>query len=94
VYVYGELSNWELSPENRMKYNPDTKAYEVELYLKQGVYNYRYFVKGKKKPAEENYFEGTYSATENNYDILVYYRVPGEFYDRIIGYQSFRFPAR
>jgi hypothetical protein len=94
VYVYGELSNWELSPENRMKYNAEKKAYEVELYLKQGVYNYRYYVKGKTAPKEENYFEGTYSATENNYDIIVYYRVPGEFYDRIIGYQNFRYPVR
>jgi hypothetical protein len=91
VYVYGELSNWELSPNNRMTYNEDRKAYEVELYLKQGIYNYRYYVKGKKSPIDENYFEGSYNATENQYDVLVYYRVPGEFYDRIIGYQSFRY---
>jgi len=94
VYVYGELSNWELAPENRMKYNPDKKAYEAELYLKQGIYNYRYYVKGKTIPVDENYFEGNYSSTENRYDILVYYRMPGEFYDRIIGYQTFQFQGK
>lgn len=93
IYVYGELSNWELAPENRMKYNKEKKAYEGKLYLKQGIYNYRYYVKGKTVSLDENYFEGNYSATENNYDILVYYRVPGEFYDRIIGYQNFRYPG-
>ena len=94
VYVYGELSNWELSPENRMTYNEERKAYETELYLKQGIYNYRYYVKGTKTTYDENYFEGSYNATENNYDIFVYYRVPGEFYDRIIGYRSFRYQGR
>ena len=91
VYVYGALSNWELAPENRMVYNAEKKAYEAQLFLKQGIYNYRYFVKGLKETKDENYFEGNYSAAENQYDILVYYRIPGEFYDRIIGYQSYRY---
>ncbi|HSZ72117.1 MAG TPA: DUF5103 domain-containing protein [Cytophagaceae bacterium] len=86
VYVYGALSNWDLAPENKMKYNSETEAYEVSFLLKQGIYNYRYFVTGKGM--EENYYEGNYNATENVYDIIVYYRVPGEFYDRIIGYQT------
>lgn len=88
VYVYGALSNWELAPENRMKYNKDHGTYEVQMLLKQGIYNYRYFVTGKGM--DENYFEGNYSATENVYDVIVYYRIPGEFYDRIIGYQTMR----
>jgi hypothetical protein len=90
VYVYGALSNWELSPDNRMKYNSDKKAYEAALFLKQGIYNYRYFTTGKGpdgKLLNENYYEGNYSATENVYEVIVYYRIPGEFYDRIIGYQ-------
>ncbi|MDB5274766.1 MAG: hypothetical protein JWO58_3133 [Chitinophagaceae bacterium] len=86
VYVYGALSNWELSPDNRMKYNSENKAYEASLFLKQGIYNYRYFVTGKGM--DENYYEGNYNATENVYDVIVYYRVPGEFYDRLIGYQT------
>ena len=88
VYVYGALSNWELAPENRMKYNSDNGAYEAKMLLKQGIYNYRYFVTGKGM--DENYYEGNYSATENVYDVIVYYRIPGEFYDRIIGYQTMR----
>jgi Domain of unknown function (DUF5103) len=88
IYVYGALSNWELAPENRMKYNKEKEAYEAQLLLKQGIYNYRYFVSGKGM--DENYYEGNYSATENTYDVIVYYRIPGEFYDRIIGYQTLR----
>lgn len=86
IYVYGALSNWELSPENRMKYDRENGVYETQMLLKQGIYNYRYFVTGKGM--DENYYEGNYSATENVYDVIVYYRIPGEFYDRIIGYQK------
>ncbi|MBC7487253.1 MAG: DUF5103 domain-containing protein [Cytophagaceae bacterium] len=88
VYIYGGLSNWQLAPENRMVYNTKNDAYEARLLLKQGIYNYRYFVTGKGM--DENYYEGNYSATENVYDVIVYYRIPGEFYDRIIGYQTMR----
>ncbi len=86
IYVYGALSNWQLAPENKMKYNSDNGAYETTMLLKQGIYNYRYLVTGKG--IDENYYEGNYSATENVYDVIVYYRIPGEFYDRIIGYQT------
>jgi hypothetical protein len=91
VYVYGGLSNWEFTPFNRMKYNEEHQAYECDMFLKQGIYNYMYIVKSDKVEYDPYYFEGSYSATENIYDVIVYYRIPGEFYDRIIGYQTYRF---
>ena len=37
---------------------------------------------------DETYFEGTHYETENQYDLLVYYRPPGTRADLLIGYQA------
>jgi hypothetical protein len=34
------------------------------------------------------YFEGTHQETENQYDLLVYYRPPGTRTDLLIAYKS------
>ena len=36
----------------------------------------------------EVYFEGSHQETENQYDLLVYYRPPGTRADLLIGYQT------
>jgi hypothetical protein len=37
---------------------------------------------------DEIYFEGSHRETENQYDLLVYYRPPGSRADLLIGYQT------
>lgn len=87
VYVFGELTDWELSEKNRMEYNTETHSYECRLLLKQGWYNYIYAVPDDRPLASVfNEFEGDYYETENDYIILVYYRDPGGRYDRLIGH--------
>jgi hypothetical protein len=87
-YVMGALSDNLFSEINKMNFNPETKAYELTLLLKQGYYNYRYEVlkKGMKK-GDPSITEGSYYETENDYIILVYYHGISSRYDRIIGYQ-------
>jgi hypothetical protein len=85
VYVFGELSDWQLKPEYKMRYEESVKAYVCEAYLKQGYYNYEYLVVNQKtgKPDEEG-FEGNWHETTNEYQILVYYRPFGQRYDRLM----------
>ena len=40
VYVYGQLSDWELRPEFLLDYSPERGAYSKKVLLKQGYYNY------------------------------------------------------
>jgi hypothetical protein len=56
------------------------------MFLKQGWYNYEFaFIKeGETNPSTNN-FEGSHYETENDYQILLYYRNPRERYDRVIG---------
>ena len=55
------------------------------MLLKQGWYNYEYSLQDKAgAPLLSTEFEGSYYETENDYMVLVYYRGPGDRYDRLI----------
>lgn len=87
IYLFGEFTGWELSPKNRMIYNPERGAYELRMLLKQGAYNYRYLVFNEKTGTVDlSHFEGNYFDTENSYSILVNYKPLGARYNRVVGY--------
>lgn len=88
MYLFGQLSNEELSEPYRMTYNPERSVYEKDLKLKQGYYNYLYFWKYKNSPrGTTDLTEGNHSETENDYTILIYYRDRSTFSDRLVGYK-------
>jgi hypothetical protein len=62
------------------EYSEIKKAYVATVFLKQGVYNYRFRIEPLNEFEEINFAEGNHSATENNYQLLVYY------YDRNAGF--------
>lgn len=85
VYVYGQLTDWQLKPEFKMQYDESVSAYVCEAYLKQGYYNYQYLVVNQKTgAADEEGFEGNWYETGNEYQILVYYRPFGVRYDQLM----------
>ena len=88
LYVSGALNNWEYNEINRMEYNFEKKAYELELFLKQGYYNYEYvhILEDSRFP-DATYLEGSYYETENDYIVYVYLSTNTSRYDRLIGYQ-------
>ncbi|WP_411766441.1 DUF5103 domain-containing protein [Winogradskyella sp. A3E31] len=85
VYVYGNYNNYALDEFNLMAYNYEKRAYEAQILLKQGFYNYKYVVVDGKGDMDEGAISGNFWQTENNYKILVYYRDLGARFDRIIG---------
>ncbi len=88
VYVFGALTNWKYLPEFKMTYDSTAKAYVVAPFLKQGYYNYIFVdLKSNSNVASEGTFESNHFETENDYYILVYYRVFGTYYDQLIGYK-------
>ncbi|MBK8194589.1 MAG: DUF5103 domain-containing protein [Lewinellaceae bacterium] len=86
VYVFGELTDWQLKPEYKMEYSPEVKAYYCESpLLKQGYYNYGYQIVNRETgEIDEDGFEGNSYETSNLYTVLVYFRVFGERYDRLM----------
>lgn len=88
VYLKGGFSNLLLSKNLQLVYNFEKGIYEKELLLKQGIYNYKF--DGNKEV--NDFLEGNYSQTENEYEILIYFQQPGTRYDALIGFQIVRFP--
>lgn len=82
VYVTGGFNDYQKTATNRMVYVPSLGIYQANLMLKQGIYNYRFET---KDPSD--YLEGNYAQTENQYDILVYFRKPGTRIDALVGFQ-------
>lgn len=89
VFVNGAFNFWQLTDRNRMEYDALLGAYRASILLKQGVYNYDYTVKttGATPRVDENFVEGNYSSTENDYEILVYHRPPASRADQLVAYQ-------
>ena len=86
VYVIGRFNDWRTDQKNLMKYDDEAGVYHTNILLKQGYYDYMYYVESPNlKPYE---FEGSHFQSENEYDILVYYRAPGKINDQVVGFFS------
>lgn len=85
VYVVGDLTQWQLDERSRMEYQPKRKAYTLRLQLKQGYYAYQllFVPKGESEGLTAT-LEGDHYETPNTYTAFVYYRTPGERYDRLV----------
>ncbi len=86
VYVNGGFNNWVLNEKNLMKYVPESKAYEANIQLKQGIYNFNYITQNAKGEVSETELEGSHAQTENNYEVFIYHRPIGSRADALVGY--------
>ena len=82
VYVSGQWSGQTFNPDCRMEYDDINQEYHAAVLLKQGYYSYEYIQQdGLTTRAMGSFFE-----TENEYEVLVYYRGQGARYDRLAAY--------
>ncbi len=90
IYIFGGLTDWNLTPEAKLTYNYKQKAYETQLQLKQGYYTYEYvFVEDGQRIFDTSVIEGDFYETENDYTIFIYFRPPGGRYDQFIGIETY-----
>jgi len=84
IYIAGKLTDWAFSESNKMKYVESTGLYMGNLLLKQGLYDFIYYLPEKK---ENPYaLEGSHFETLNEYEILVYFHDPMLNTDLLLGY--------
>lgn len=90
VYVFGQLTDWQIKPEARLKYNEQYKFWETDFFIKQGSYNYQYvYVPNGTRTIDATYIEGSHFETHNDYLVLIYFKEEGSSYDKLIGVQHF-----
>lgn len=68
-----------------MRYSASRQQYEASLFLKQGVYSYRYGLQ-KHNGIDFVATEGNYGSASQEYHVLVYGRMPGDRYDRLLAH--------
>ncbi len=84
VFVGGEVFGNQMTAQNRMAYDAEQKCYYLYAYLKQGGYDYMYYVLGKNGTTSLP-LEGSHWQTDNEYAVWVYHRPFGARYDRLVG---------
>jgi len=85
IYINGNFNNYVIEDEVKMTFNSEAGIYELPLLLKQGYYDYNYIVAENGVALPRNPVSGDFWQTENEYDVLIYYRRPGGRYDELIG---------
>lgn len=87
VYIEGELTDRRLSTDALMGFDEKSGAYHATLLLKQGAHSYQYIAVPKdqqlRKSSHTETIEGDDYRTAHTYTISVYYRRPGERFDRL-----------
>ncbi len=85
LYLIGDLTNYELTDNNKMTFNSDKGYYEGKQFLKQGYYSYGYKLVDKNDATKQTDLDGNYWETENNYTVLIYYKSFTDQSDQLIG---------
>jgi len=89
VYLFGGLTDWQIHEDYKLEYNATQRTYSTKILLKQGYYDYTYaYVKGAGSTPNLSELEGDWYETENEYQILVYYRPIGSRYDRLVAMKN------
>jgi hypothetical protein len=89
IYILGSMNNWQPMEEYRMKYDANRDMYTSQVLMKQGYYNYYYGIVEDGKKIDYASMEGSWNETENDYQVLVYFRGLGDLYDRVIAYETY-----
>ncbi len=95
VYVNGRWTIGGLVKPYEMTYHAEAGAYVADVLLKLGYYNYQYLAvtstDARQLIGETGLIEGDYHQTENEYDVIAYYRPTGARYWQLVGYVTPRF---
>lgn len=84
IHIEGDFTGRSIDSNNKMSWDSQRNIYYKSLLLKQGAYDYKYITPESSKVS--NVIEGDFYETPNIYNIYVYYRLPGERYDRLASY--------
>ena len=88
IYIVGQFNNYRLDDASKLYYDATDRHYHIQLFLKQGVYDYEYVwvPTGSTKP-DDAAFCGSHYETENEYQVFVYYHPAGARWTELVGYR-------
>ncbi|HEY2581927.1 MAG TPA: DUF5103 domain-containing protein, partial [Mucilaginibacter sp.] len=88
AYIVGQFNDYKLDDNSKLNFDSINGKYFTNQFLKQGVYDYAYeWVDKSTGKADDNALEGNHFETENDYQVLVYYRPAGARWEELVGYR-------
>jgi hypothetical protein len=85
-YIVGMFNDYKIDERSKLTRDENGRYY-INLLLKQGVYDYEYvWVDNATKKADDIPIEGSHFETENDYQLLVYYRPATARWDELVGF--------
>ncbi|HEY0246414.1 MAG TPA: DUF5103 domain-containing protein [Mucilaginibacter sp.] len=88
AYIIGKFNDYKLDDRSKMDFEPAKGRFFTSLFLKQGVYDYQYvWVDKKTNKPDDILLEGTHFETENDYQLLIYYRPATARWTELVGYR-------
>lgn len=88
IFLVGHFNNFQHLPENQLTYDNIKNAWTNNLRLKQGLYDYDYVLVDNNSEVHTDTFSGTHFATGNDYQVLVYHRRIGSYWDELLGFSE------
>ncbi len=86
IYVVGKFNDYVLNQHSKMDFDAVKGRYSFNTLLKQGIYDYQYVLVDSNGKADYTTLEGNHFETENDYQVLVYYRPPSARWEELVGY--------
>ena len=91
IYVLGDFNNWQRNSESLLKFDPVQNLYSTTLLLKQGWYDYTYWL---DDPLNPHQLDQSFYNTENMYEVFVYFKPMGGRGDELVGYFKLDYNSR
>jgi hypothetical protein len=88
AYIVGKFNDYKIDDRSKMDFESIKGRFFTNLFLKQGVYDYQYVWvdKATQKP-DDILLEGSHFETENDYQVLVYYRPQSARWTELVSYR-------
>lgn len=87
AYIVGSFNNYQKNAASRMNYDIQNKQFYTTMLLKQGVFDYHYtWATETGKIIDDHAFDGSFFETENDYQILVYFKQPGSRFEELVAF--------
>lgn len=86
AYIIGRFNDFKIDANSKMDYEPGRGRFYTNLFLKQGVYDYQYVWVDKSNKPDDIILEGSYFETQNEYQVLVYFRPANARWEELVGY--------
>lgn len=90
IYLVGAFNKFERTKSNELAFDDQNQVWCTTQQLKQGLYDYTYVLEDKSGHIDTVFASGNHFETGNEYQVFVYHRRSGTYWDELLGYATIK----